>query len=315
MAESIRWGTGPGTRGALTIPPVAVGLAAPSPVTGRPAAGRCSGEPRKHGRVHGPRRGVRGGDPDRLRRRQVAPGRGPDAPERVGTRRTRVRHVHQLVPARRRHLHRVHADRGPRARLCGRRGGVLRAGLPDRGLSDRLHLRPAALVGCPRARLRHARRVRPGPLRLAGPRARGHVHRHPGHDAVHRAAARRHRVGADRAWSRRLEHRAPERSATYRRVHSPRRVYVSGRAAGAGADRVRERHAYLGDGHRRDPVHPGEARRLGAHLRRRVGAPEDDQPGDRQAARRPQPCRRPGNGRSRPSRSAPRSRFSCTRTW
>ena len=29
MAESIRWGTGPGTRGALTILPV-VGLAAPS---------------------------------------------------------------------------------------------------------------------------------------------------------------------------------------------------------------------------------------------------------------------------------------------
>jgi hypothetical protein len=30
MAESIRWGTGPGTRGAFTILPVTVGLATPS---------------------------------------------------------------------------------------------------------------------------------------------------------------------------------------------------------------------------------------------------------------------------------------------
>jgi hypothetical protein len=38
MAESIRWGTGPGTRGALTILPV-VGLAAPSLDSG-PSGGR-----------------------------------------------------------------------------------------------------------------------------------------------------------------------------------------------------------------------------------------------------------------------------------
>jgi hypothetical protein len=36
MAESIRWGTGTGTRGALTVLPVAVGLAAPSLDNGPP---------------------------------------------------------------------------------------------------------------------------------------------------------------------------------------------------------------------------------------------------------------------------------------
>jgi hypothetical protein len=37
MAESIRWGTGPGTRGALITLPVA-GLAAPSPDSGSSGA-------------------------------------------------------------------------------------------------------------------------------------------------------------------------------------------------------------------------------------------------------------------------------------
>jgi hypothetical protein len=39
MAESIRWGTGPGTRGALTILPVTVGLAATSPDNGPSSGG------------------------------------------------------------------------------------------------------------------------------------------------------------------------------------------------------------------------------------------------------------------------------------
>ena len=39
MAESIRWGTGPGTRGALIILPVAVSLAAPLRDNGPPGGG------------------------------------------------------------------------------------------------------------------------------------------------------------------------------------------------------------------------------------------------------------------------------------
>jgi hypothetical protein len=49
-----------------------------------------------------------------------------------------------------------------------------------------------------RAGLRLPRRVRPGQARLAGSRARGGGDRDPGHHAVHRPPAHRHRVGADR---------------------------------------------------------------------------------------------------------------------
>lgn len=41
-----------------------------------------------------------------------------------------------------------------------------------------------------------------------------------------------------------------------------------------GADRVRQGWPHLPDGHRRDRLHPGQTRRLGAYLRGRLGPPE-----------------------------------------
>ena len=192
---------------------------------------------------------------------------------------------------------------------------VLRAVLLGHDVPDRVHLRPAALVGRPQAQLRHPGRLHPGPVRLAGPGPRGGVHRDPGHHALHRAAARRHRVRADRARRRhQLEQRVPQGPALDHRVHHPRRLHLPGRAARPGHDRVHQGHAGLRDRHRRDPVHTDEARRLGTHLRRLGGAPEGDQPGDRKAERRPRRDARPASGPSPPSRSARRWRCSCTRT-
>ena len=50
-----------------------------------------------------------------------------------------------------------------------------------------------ALVGVAPARVRHAGRLRPRPVRVTHARAARRDHRHRGHDAVHRAAAGRHR--------------------------------------------------------------------------------------------------------------------------
>ena len=91
-------------------------------------------------------------------------------------------------------------------------------------------------------------------------------------------------------------------------------VHLPGRAARARADRVRQGHPDLRDGHRRDPLHPEPARRLGAHLRRRFGPPEA------RSTRRPASrtatswCCRPASGPTPPWRSAPRWPCSCTRT-
>ena len=52
----------------------------------------------------------------RLRGRPLAPRRGPGQPRRVGPRWPRLRHLHRLVPDRRRHLHGVHLHRGARRR-------------------------------------------------------------------------------------------------------------------------------------------------------------------------------------------------------
>ena len=71
------------------------------------------------------------------------------------------------------------------------------------------------------------------------------------------------------------------------RVRHRRRVHLPGRAARAGADRVRQGRAHLPDRHRRDHLHPGQAGRLGTRLRRLGRAPEDGQPHHWQAVRQP----------------------------
>ena len=136
--------------------------------------------------------------------RPVAPRRVPRQSRRVGSGRPRLRHVHHLVPARRRPLHGVHVHRGARDAVRRLGGRLLRGALHDRALPDHLHLHPAVLVGVAPARLRHARRLRPRALRLAAPGAGHRGHRHPRDDAVHRAAAHRHPGGprgdGDRRW-------------------------------------------------------------------------------------------------------------------
>jgi hypothetical protein len=54
---------------------------------------------------------------------------------------------------------------------------------------------------------------------------------------------------------------------------------------GVGADRLHQGHPDLPHDHCGDPLHPGEAGRLGAHLLHRGRAPGQDQPQDRQAVR------------------------------
>ena len=127
----------------------------------------------------------------------------PRVARRVGARRTQVRHLGHLVPARRRPLHGVHLHRGAGGDVrdgLGRR--VLRGALHDHPLPDHLHLHGAAVVGQPPARLRHDRRLRPGPLRLARPLARRRGHRVRRDDALHRAAAGRHPGRARRGRAR-----------------------------------------------------------------------------------------------------------------
>ena len=94
------------------------------------------------------------------------------APGRVGPRRARLRHVHHVVPARRRPVHRLHVHRGARAGVRLGLDRLLRGLLHDHGVPDRVHLPAAAVVGLPGARLRHAGRLHPRPVRLARPGAR-----------------------------------------------------------------------------------------------------------------------------------------------
>ena len=193
--------------------------------------------------------------------------------------------------------------------------GFFALSLHHHGLPDRVRVRPAAVVGRPGARLRDPGRLRPGPLRLARPGARDRGHRDPRHHALHRAAAGRHPGGADRhGRGRHVAQHVRQGPAADHRVHHPGRLHLPVRPARARADRVRQGHADLRDGHRRDLLHPDPAGRLGAHLQRRRRAPEDHQPEDRQAVRLAGHRARRRTGPTPPWRSAPRWRCSCTRT-
>ncbi len=105
-------------------------------------------------------------------------------------------------------------------------------------------------------------RLRPRPVRLADAGAARRDHRHRRHHAVHRAAAGRHRGGAQDDGRHRGQRAGPA-PADHHRVRDPGRVHVPVRAAGAGADRVRQGLADLPRDHRRGDLPAVQARRLG----------------------------------------------------
>ena len=187
--------------------------------------------------------------------------------------------------------------------------GLLRRAVHDHHLPAGLPGPVPALVGVAPARLRHPGRLRPHPLRLAGAGAARRDHRHRRHDAVHRAAARRHRGGAQDDGRDRREHAGPA-PADHHRVRDPGRVHLPVRAARARADRVRQGHADLhrdpGGGH----LPAVQARRLGrrSSTRRRRSS-------TRRRTRTTASCSTPTTSCSTsPWRSARRWRCSSTRT-
>ena len=118
-------------------------------------------------------------------------------------------------------------------------------------------------------KLRDARGLRGGPLRLQAAGAGGRDHRHPRDDALHRAAAGGHAGGArgdgHRRGGRELVHPGPP---AVHRVRRARGVHLLLGPAGAGADRVRQGHADLPRHHRRGHLPALAGRRLGQHLLR-----------------------------------------------
>ena len=166
---------------------------APTGVTARLATGRRADERRQHSCVQRLPLLLPAGHGPRLRGGPLAPREGPGQPRRVGPRRPRLRHVHRLVPDRRRPLHGVHLRGRARPAVRRQRDRLLRGAVHDRGLPADLPVPAAAVVGVPPARLRDACRLRGGPLRQPSPRPGGRAHRHPRDDALHRAAAGRHR--------------------------------------------------------------------------------------------------------------------------
>ena len=85
----------------------------------------------------------------------------------VGPGRPQLRWLDHLVPARRRPVHRLHVRRGP-GRADRRRVRLLRRAVHDHRVAAGLPVPAAAVVGLAQARLRHAGRLRPRPVRLRG---------------------------------------------------------------------------------------------------------------------------------------------------
>ncbi len=196
-------------------------------------------------------------------------------PRRVGAGRAGLRHVRDLVPARRRPLHRLHLRGGAGGALRQRRGQrLLRRALHDHRLSAHLHLHAEAVVGRTPARLRHPGRLHPRALRLALFVTGDRPHRDPGDDALHRPAAGGNPGGArgDRhRWRRKHLRQGP---AAVHRLRHPRRIHLLQRASRARADRLREGLPDLPRRHRGDHLHPLQTRRIRQDLRRRAGEDE-----------------------------------------
>ena len=241
-------------------------------------------------------------------------GERPAQPGRVGPGRPRVRHRRHLVPARRRPLHRVHLRRGAGGDVRDRRGErLLRRPVHDRRLPDHLRLHAADVERRAPARLRHAGRLRARALRQPRARAGRRGHRHPRDDALHRAAAGRHPGDHRDDGPGRVGQRVRQGPAADHRVRRARRLHLLLRAAGAGADRVRQGHADLHRDRGGDHLRRHQDRLLG-HVRRREDE-DDDRLADHEAARPGRSSRTSrATGRSARWRSARRSRCSCIRT-
>ena len=184
---------------------------------------------------------------------------------RMGSWRTPVRHLDDLVPGRRRCLYRLHRDRGAGARFCHRRLRVFRPALHHTRVPVRVRGHAAPVEHRRESRPCHRGRRGARAICLAPARGRGRGHRHRRHHALYRAAAGRHAGGDPRVGARR-------RYSADRGVSDPCTLYLYRRAARAGADRVRERLDDLRGGDRGGSADPAETRWLCAYLcRRRCG--------------------------------------------
>ena len=203
-------------------------------------------------------------------------GRGPDAPRRVGPGRPRLRHLDHLVPARRRPLHGVHVRRRARA-WCTRPARP--ASSPCRTRSWSTRSSSSSCRGCGRSPTRTATSRRPTSSAAATARrgsalavaVTGILATMPyialqlvGIQAVLRCMG----VGGG---SSNVVRQGP---AADHRVRGARGLHLPGRAARAGADRVRQGHPDLPGDHRRGHLHPEQARRLGRTSSARRGTPE-----------------------------------------
>ena len=94
----------------------------------------------------------------RLRGRPLAPGRRRLTPRRVGPGRPQLRHLHHLVPARRRPLHGLHLHRGARARCTP---AARSASSPCRTRSWSTRWSSCSCRGCGRSRTGTATSPRP----------------------------------------------------------------------------------------------------------------------------------------------------------
>ena len=272
-------------------------------------------ERRQRRRARGADRAVPDRDGGRLHGQPLHAVRLHGVPRRVGPGRSQVRHLDHVVPARRRPLHGLHLRRGACGDVHDRRGGgLLRGALHDRALPDHLHLHGAAVVGEPPPRLRHDRRLRPGQVRRPRAVARRRGHRLRGHDALHRAAARRHPGGARGGRPRRRRQHHRQGRAPLHRLRAARGLHLLQRPAGASGHRVRQGHPDLPRHHRGDrlPARPGAAAGTRSSARRRTRW----RPPTRSPASRPGPSSRApaSTGPTPPSRSGRRWRCSCTRT-
>ena len=223
----------------------------------------------------------------------------------MGARRPPLRHHRDLVPDRRRPLHRLHLHRGAGADVRRRRDRLLRRAVHDHDLSDPVHRVPAPVVGRAQARLRHLGRLRARPLRQPLARAGDRAHRHPRDDAVHRAAAGRH-PGRDRRHGDR-DQRPQRRSAADHRLRHPRGVHLHVRPARTGDDRHRQGPADLHHRDRRHHRRAASSRRLRQDVRARSRRPSCCSP-------RRRPVRSAASAPMPRWRSARRWRCSCIRT-
>lgn len=275
-----------------------------------PHEGRC--ERRRARRLHLLLRGRHG---RRLPGRPLAPRRQRCHPRRMGPGRTVVRHLGHLVPARRRPLHGVHLRRRTRGHLRRGRCRVLRRAVHDPGLPADLHLPAAALVGLAQARVRDDVGLRPGALRLQGALAGRRGHRHPRHDAVHRAPAGRHPGGARRDGRRRFGQQLVRQGPPAAdRLRGARRVHVLVGAASPRPDRLRQGRPDLHRHPGGDHLHPHQTGGFDDIFAKAYHAFSQTNP----ATGKPRGALAPGaastSGVTPRSRSGRPSRCSCTRT-